>query len=510
MSAWRKILGTALLCLSILMGLQAQPLTLDTCFTMALENQASLHSEMYYQKAYEALKKAAFTLYLPRAHVSGSYMRNQQELSLLSNDIKVPVIPYEAMQDGQIRGESFWMDPANNALLAETFVTEETGGFHVPVQDESGSYPYADLTDGYILKNHALVSADHLTLRTRDFYVFNINLYQPVYQAGKIRHANQVASHTLAYQQAKKELRTHEVLQEVEHYYWLTLALQEKLRLAEQNKQMLDTLLQDVNRYYEQEMISVTDRLAVQKEHAGALLKLMQAQHSARLSSMMLNQLVGRDMNQDIQLADQIHDDFPVMDSLFLSKHAKEKRPELEMLRQQVKTASAAYSLSQKRYLPEIGFSSNYYLMNPDVYNGFQTDFGSNWNVGVTISFPLLDWGERLYTMRAMRYIQQASEESLRDAGNQVDMEVQRELFTYRELVQEWQVVVLAKEEALLRLEDAQSRYQQGVIRHHELLRKQTAWFQAQVDYIQLFADIRLAQIKLKKAGGVKLLPDHD
>ncbi len=488
---------------------QEHGVSLDSCFSLALENHGSISAEDYYLKAYEELKKATFTLYLPKIDVSGSYIRNQKNIRLLSEDLLIPVIPYEAMQDGQLADESFWMDPANNELLSETFVTEEFGGIHFPVEDASGDYPYSDLTGGYIFKNHAFIPEDMLSLNTKDLYILNIGLYQPVYRAGKIRHANQVAQATAEYQKSKKKLREFEILLEVEHYYWLTIALEEKMRLAEQNRQLMDTLLKDVTRYYHSEIVPYAELLEVKKKQAGAVFQQLQAQNNLKLARMMMNQLIGMDMSVETKLSDTISNDFIVMDSLVLVNRSQQLRPELGMIQQQVEIAASGYEMARKRYLPEIGISSNYYFMNPDVFNGFQDQFGSNWNIGFTISFPLLDWGERVYTMRAMQYMQKAGEENLKDTEDKIVLEVNKHLFRYRELVQEWQVALLEKELASVNLQNARSNYQQGMIKHNELLKKQTAWYEAQSDYIQLFADIRLAQIGLKKAAGIHPLYDN-
>ena len=71
------------------LGVHAQRvLTLDSCRVLALENNKELRIAQEKINAAHYQKKAAFTNYLPKIDVTGTYMRTQKEISLLSDEQK--------------------------------------------------------------------------------------------------------------------------------------------------------------------------------------------------------------------------------------------------------------------------------------------------------------------------------------------------------------------------------------------------------------------------------------
>ena len=63
-------------------------LDLDSCRTLAINNNKELLISQEKIKSAHYENKAAFTNYLPDISASGGYMRNQREISLLNKDQK--------------------------------------------------------------------------------------------------------------------------------------------------------------------------------------------------------------------------------------------------------------------------------------------------------------------------------------------------------------------------------------------------------------------------------------
>ena len=63
-------------------------LSLDSCRALALKNNKELRIAQEKIKAAHYERKAALTNYLPDFTATGTYMRNQREISLLSNEQK--------------------------------------------------------------------------------------------------------------------------------------------------------------------------------------------------------------------------------------------------------------------------------------------------------------------------------------------------------------------------------------------------------------------------------------
>ena len=82
----KKILNLVLL-LTLAVASHAQRvLTLDSCRALALANNKELRMSQEKIKAAHYEQKAAFTNFLPKIDVAGTYMRTQKEISLDFND----------------------------------------------------------------------------------------------------------------------------------------------------------------------------------------------------------------------------------------------------------------------------------------------------------------------------------------------------------------------------------------------------------------------------------------
>lgn len=90
----KRILSFILLFGLVLNGYAQRILNLDSCRALALANNKELRIAQEKINAAHYQQKAAFTNYLPKIDVTGSYMRTQKEISLLSNDQKQVIGKY--------------------------------------------------------------------------------------------------------------------------------------------------------------------------------------------------------------------------------------------------------------------------------------------------------------------------------------------------------------------------------------------------------------------------------
>ncbi|MDE6448379.1 MAG: TolC family protein, partial [Muribaculaceae bacterium] len=92
----KTLTGAVALGLSLTATLNAEAaVSLDSCRNMALRNNKTIRlaEEGIRSAAYE--KKAAFANYLPGIDFTGGYMYNQNQISLLSEDAKLPTMSFD-------------------------------------------------------------------------------------------------------------------------------------------------------------------------------------------------------------------------------------------------------------------------------------------------------------------------------------------------------------------------------------------------------------------------------
>ena len=90
----KKFLCSTLLALTAYAAGAQQVLSLDSCRALAMANNKELLISQEKINAAHYQKKAAFANYLPKLDATGTYIRNQKELSLLSDSQKETLTTY--------------------------------------------------------------------------------------------------------------------------------------------------------------------------------------------------------------------------------------------------------------------------------------------------------------------------------------------------------------------------------------------------------------------------------
>lgn len=146
-----------------------QPLTLDSCRQMALRNNKQLRMAEAKINAAHYNRKAAFTAYLPGIDVTGGYIYNSREISLLNDNLKNS-LPQMGSALSQSLTEMAATNPALGQLLA--------------------SLGNLDLATP--LNNVGQKIVDEFRTDTRNMWAGAVTLTQPIYMGGKLRAYNKI------------------------------------------------------------------------------------------------------------------------------------------------------------------------------------------------------------------------------------------------------------------------------------------------------------------------------
>ncbi|GAA3934459.1 MMPL family transporter [Chitinophaga oryziterrae] len=138
----------------------------------------------------------------------------------------------------------------------------------------------------------------------------NAGINQPIFVGGKIKLSSQVAQKTLEITLEQKEAGTAEVLYATEKAYWQVVAAQEKIKLAQQSKQQVTALYNDLVNAYQAGMIYKNDLLRAGVQLNECDLRLTQAGNNLILTCLSLAQITGLDNSVDFSVADTVNDTF--------------------------------------------------------------------------------------------------------------------------------------------------------------------------------------------------------
>ncbi len=226
-----KFLLSFTLIFTIMISSNAQrKISLDSCRSLALKNNKELKISGKEVKISSLRKKVAFTHYLPKITAIGSYMRNEKEISLLSDEQKVRLshLGASAGKHFQQMGTAFAMKhPTMIPMVKE--IGQMVGAKLVPALDQLGNTLINDFrTD------------------TRNMYVGAVNLTQPLFMGGKIIAYNRIADYMKEISNEKNNLVSQEVLIATDEAYWRIVSLSHKKKLAESYVKLLQKMDNDI------------------------------------------------------------------------------------------------------------------------------------------------------------------------------------------------------------------------------------------------------------------------
>ncbi len=476
---------------SIAFSLSSQEtLSLDSCRSLAIANNKNLLiSNEKITSAYNG-RKAAFTNYLPNISAVGSYMRNQKEISLLSNN-----------QKGALNN----LGTTANAGFQEF---AHSAGELLPGLEPIISSLGNSLVDPINGVGNSLVDA--LRTDTRNIFAGAITLTQPIYMGGKIRAYNKITRYAeeLAHQQHNAGLQ--DVILNTDQAYWTVVSLVNKKKLSEGYLELLRKMDSDMEKMIAEGVATKADGLSVKVKLNEAEMNLTKVEDGVSLVKMQLCQLCGIDLTTPITLEDENIENILVTptSTYFDINAAYANRPEIRSLELGAEIYKQKVNVTRAEHLPSVALMGNYILTNPGLTNGFEKKFRGIWNVGVMVQIPIWHWREGTYKVRAAKAEAQIAKYQLSDAKEKIELQVNQSAYKVNEAVKKLFMSNKNMEKADENLRYANLGFREGVIPTSNVLEAQTAWLSAHSEKIDAQIDVKLTEIYLKKSLGQLTVDD--
>ena len=501
-----KLIGTLLLVSSVALPTTAQRiLSLDSCRQMALRNNKQLGISKLKQDVAANLRKSARTKYLPHISAVGTYQHTTRAISLL-NDQQKAALPN--LGTGIAKG----MEPTvaglgtSFAQMGAAFaqlgipaqnVAEMLGGLHQTMTEGMTGLQTMLNAEG-----QKIVEA--LNTDTRNVWAGSILLTQPIFMGGSIIAMNKMADLAEDMAENSREARRQATLYKIDQTYWQVVSLCHKKKLAESYLELVKKLNADVHKMIDEGVATKSDGLSVEVKVNEAEMAVTKVNDGLVLSRMLLNQVIGLPLDEQVSLADEQAETIAVVEltpELNVAA-AVENRPELKMLQNSVDIAKQTTNVLRAGNLPQVALTGGYSVSNPNVFNGFQKSFAGFWNVGVLVRVPLWNWGDVAYKVRASKGATTIATLQRDEAREMIELQVNQNTFKVGEANKKLAMAQANIQRADENLRTANLGFREGVITPTTVMEAQTAWLQAQSQKIDAEIDVKLSQVDLQKALG--------
>ncbi len=491
----RKFILLTLMCaLAAISGAQTY-LSLDSCKAMALRNNKQLNISRLSKEVAKNVRKAARTKYLPKVDAMGGYLYTSKQISIISGRQRQALGSLGTSLGSQAQAS---VSDMLSALTQQGILTPDQA------EQLGGALSQTGQSLGQAGNKLGQEVADAFDTDTRHMWAGAVMVRQPIYMGGAIKAANKIADIGESMADDDLDLKRQATLYGVYQAYWTTVSLEQKRNLALSYKELVGKLSQDVKKMITQGVATKADGLRVDVRVNEADMQLTQVVNGLSLSKMLLCQLCGLPLNEDIQLTDSAESKGNAS-ALTLDNSADSTysdRPEIRLLEHSIAISEQTTNLIRAGNLPKVSLVGGYMTTNPSVYDGFRRRFSGVWNVGVIIQVPIWDWFDTTYKIRASKAATNIAKMELSDAREKVELQVTQSQYKMREAQKRLAMASQNIKSAEENLRCANMGFREGVMGITEVMEAQTAWQLAQSQKIDAEVEVKLSELSGAKALG--------
>lgn len=433
-------------------------LTLEECRNLAIQNNKELQISGEKIKMADNEKKAAFTKYFPQLSANGAYMWNQKDINLL-----------------------------DMGALSSSLSSSLGGLAQLPMIQH--------LMSGVNDMQH---------LDVQNIWVGNVSLVQPVFMGGKIVNYNQITKFAKQLAESMNNLQLQDLIYKTDETYWQVISLVNKKKLADAYVDLLRKMDSDVTAMIYEGVATEADGLSVKVKLNEAEMAQTKVENGLALTRMLLAQICGLSLEEDLSLADEKLDNFPVETTQASAdlNEAFMNRNELRSLDLATKIYKRKERIALAEMLPNVALAANYFVTNPNVFNGFKNDFAGMFNVGVMVKVPLSGWWEGTYRRNSAKAETRIKTLEWQDAREKIELQVNQSVYKVNEAGKKLIASSRNMENAEENLRRANFGFEEGVIPALNLMEAQTAWVSARSSLIDSQIEVKLTEVYLSKALG--------
>ncbi len=340
-----------------------------------------------------------------------------------------------------------------------------------------------------------------------DNYNLKLSLQQPLFTGFRLLSLRSAAKSNYEAVNSDYQNDLNETAFKIENAFWNYYKAQQNDKVLEENLSQIKQHLDDTKNFLANGAATQNDLLKLEVQYSTVQLQKIEADNQLDISRMTLNQALGLplDSKTEIEVGDLSAEksDYKIGD---LINEAKSKRNELKSLEYRVNASADGVRAAQSTWFPSIYLIGDYYYNKPNQrIIPAVNEFKDSWDVGVTLSWSLWNWG---YTSSQTRIAEQTkiqTETSFSQLKDAVEIEVNQNYLTYKRSFDKVKVAKLSVEQAEENYRIIKEKYNTQVASSTDLIDAETSLLQTKTNYNNALVDYEIAKVRLDKSVGKKI-----
>ncbi len=361
-------------------------------------------------------------------------------------------------------------------------------------QARASYYPQLTFQSGYDRSGTSAPSS----LRSDPYNKYSnyLTLSQNLFDFGKTSTQVEIKALGKESSEADRQDIESRVIFNVKQYYYGVLQSRMSREVAQETVNQFQQHYEMAKAFFETGKSSRIDVTSAEVNLSNARVNLLKAENALRLAKVNLNNAIGITNAPEYEIKDDLtylSYEIPLTTAL---QTAYNNRPDLLSLTRRKEALERTVDLTKKDYLPVLSGNASY------GYTGYDSSMDKDWNIGVTLTFPLFTGLSTKYQVeeaRANLDVLRANEDTLRQ---KVYLEVESAYLALKEAEERISAGKIVVGQAEENLELAKGRYASGVGSYIEITDAFISLNNAKMTYITALSDFSVTQAGLQKAMG--------
>ena len=323
-------------------------------------------------------------------------------------------------------------------------------------------------------------------------------LKQPIYMGGKITSAYKMSKIGEQIASQNVRLTESEVIVETDNAFINAVKAKEMCKVASKYNETLTELLKNVEGAYKHGMKTKNDVLKVQVKVNESVLMMQKAQNAFKLAKMNLCHVIGKDMNEDIDIA---YENLKA-ENVNSGSDDISARPEHEILSGKVELAKQQIAFTRSDFLPNIALSGGFSYANGIKVAGNKLLDNTSGTIMLTLNVPIFHFGEGINKVKSAKAEHQIAMLEQSNLNEKMELELAQARNNLEESAIEVEITQKSLAQAEENMKMSKQQYEVGLEMLTNYLEAQSIWQQAYADVIDAKCAHFLATTKYLKASG--------
>jgi outer membrane protein TolC len=333
-----------------------------------------------------------------------------------------------------------------------------------------------------------------------DYFINEFSASLPLYTGGKLENIVKQANIGINLSDLQLEAIKQDIKYQTIKAYYDILDCKNIQKVREDAISELEEHLQNVQDQFYVGSVARVDVLRSEVALANAKQNLVTAQNNLRIAQSIFNKVVGLDIMEKTQTADELGYEPKHYDLAQCVEYALQHQPEVFIAEKSVSLAATGQKIAAASYKPEIAATATYATYDTKI-NEFNT---KEWLVGINVKFNIFDNQVTHDQIKAADANIEAAEHQKNDTISTVELAVQQAYLNMTRAESNIETNRVAVEKAKEDFKLAGLRYKVDLANNVEVMDAQVALTTAKTAYEQSLYDYNLSKAELEKAMGVK------